>query len=242
MNIGINLAITGTIVVGTSPTVTLGALTLSASSVAEDAAIGTLVGAVQGQTAGSTLSLQDDAGGLFALDGLDVEVAGALDFETATSHNITIRETLAGATNSPNDTVLAITVTDVEEGPSLGPELVTNGGFDADTDWTKMMATISGGKLNLLGETNDDNTSATQNITHPGGGALTFRVSYTLSNMSGTGFRVVWDQLGEVRVANGSYSEDLIVDAPSPTPVLLQLLGVYPTDVQVDDVSVRQVL
>jgi hypothetical protein len=47
-------------------------------------------------------------------------VAGSTptDFETATSHTITVRETLAGASNSPRDTVLTINVTDVAEGGS----------------------------------------------------------------------------------------------------------------------------
>jgi len=96
-------------------TTTLAALTLSASTVAEDATIGATVGAVVGKTASSTLSLTDNAGGKFALSGTNIVTAAALDYETATSHSITIRETLAGATNTPRDTVLTVTVTDVTE-------------------------------------------------------------------------------------------------------------------------------
>lgn len=99
---------------GGSPT--LAPLTLSNSTVAEDAAAGAVVGAIQGTTSGSTLSLMDDAGGKFVIDGGNIEVAGALDYDAATSHSITIRETLSGATNTPNDTVLSITVTNVSEG------------------------------------------------------------------------------------------------------------------------------
>jgi hypothetical protein len=93
---------------------TLSALTLSASTIAEGSAPGVTVGAVQGKTTGSTLSLTDDAGGRFALSG-NTLIAGlvATDYETATSHEITIRETLAGATNTPRDTVLEITVTGI---------------------------------------------------------------------------------------------------------------------------------
>jgi hypothetical protein len=40
-----------------------------------------------------TFSLVDDAGGLFAIDGNDIVVAGALDFETATTHEVTVRVT-----------------------------------------------------------------------------------------------------------------------------------------------------
>ena len=45
------------------------------------------------------------------------------DYETATSHTITVRETLAGATNSPRDTVLTINVTDVTEVDTTAPVL-----------------------------------------------------------------------------------------------------------------------
>jgi len=51
---------------------TLAALTLSSSTVAENATIGTVVGAVVGQTSGSTLSLTGTAGGLFALSGTNI--------------------------------------------------------------------------------------------------------------------------------------------------------------------------
>lgn len=96
--------------------VNLSPLTLAASTIAENSAAGTGVGAVLGKTAGSTLSLIGTAGNRFALSGTNI-VAGATttDFETVASHSITIRETLAEAVNSPRDTVLTITVTDVFE-------------------------------------------------------------------------------------------------------------------------------
>ena len=94
----------------------LNALSLSVASVAEDAVAGTLVGAVQGYTPGASIGLVDDAGGRFVLSGTDI-VTGptGLDYETATSHSITLRETLAEASNSPRDTGLTIAVSDVAE-------------------------------------------------------------------------------------------------------------------------------
>ena len=71
------------------------------NTVAEDAELGTLVGitalASDGDVTNNvvTYSLDDSAGGRFAIDahtGL-ITVAGALDFETAASHTITIRAT-----------------------------------------------------------------------------------------------------------------------------------------------------
>lgn len=103
------------------PATILRTITLSASTVAEDATVGTVVGAIVGRTPGSTLSLTDSASGKFALNGTNIEVAGALDYETATSHNITVRETFLGAIQK--DTIFAITVTDVAEGDALDTKL-----------------------------------------------------------------------------------------------------------------------
>jgi len=108
-------------IVGTGAAATLSALTLAASSIVENSAAGTAVGGILGKTAGSTLSLLNDAGGRFAISGTTL-VAGATgtDYESAASHAITIRETLAGATNTPRDTTLTITVVNQFEAPNLG--------------------------------------------------------------------------------------------------------------------------
>jgi len=95
----------------------LSPLTLSASSLQENSAAGTVVGTIQ-NTSGGTVTITDTAGGRFALGtGGDAGkvVAGATntDYETATTHNITLTETLGESSNSPRNTVLAIAVTDV---------------------------------------------------------------------------------------------------------------------------------
>ena len=93
----------------------------SANEVDEDAGIGDVVGitAVAVDEDGSnntvTYSLSDDAGGLFTIDANTgvVKVAGALDAETATSHNITVVATSADGSTS-NET-FTIDVNDVNE-------------------------------------------------------------------------------------------------------------------------------
>lgn len=94
------------------------ALTLSASTIEEASAEDTVVGAIVGQTAGSTLSLTGTAGNRFKLTGTDI-VAGATatNYATATTHDITIRETLADSANSPLNTTITITVTQAAVGP-----------------------------------------------------------------------------------------------------------------------------
>lgn len=108
------------------PTTTLTALSLSGSTVAENVPAGTIVGAIIGKTPGSTVSLVNDAGGRFSLNGTSIQTGStSLDYETATSHNITIRETLSTATNTPKDTTLTITVQDVTEGTGATLALLT---------------------------------------------------------------------------------------------------------------------
>lgn len=86
-------------------------LTLAAAEIVSGSAAGTVVGAVVGKTSGSALTLTNDAGGRFALSGGNI-VAGmtATDYSSATSHSITIRETLADSSNSPRDSAITITV------------------------------------------------------------------------------------------------------------------------------------
>lgn len=93
-------------------------ISLSVSSVEENVAAGTLVG-VLSVTNGEGIyafTMTNDAGGLFELDVGDdtrVEVAGALDYETATSHEITI-----SADNGVDPAIVrsfTITILDVDE-------------------------------------------------------------------------------------------------------------------------------
>jgi hypothetical protein len=103
----------------------LSALTLSASTIEEASAEDTVVGAIQNTAGGSTVTLTDDAGGRFKISGGNV-VAGATatDYASATSHSITLRETLADSANSPRDTTLTITVTEAAlGGPTNGIQL-----------------------------------------------------------------------------------------------------------------------
>ncbi len=96
--------------------------TWTANSVAENATVGTAVGitATSASDADATnntinYTLDDDAGGLFAIHATTgvVTVNGVLDYETATSHNITARAT--SSDGSFNTQIFSINVTDVNE-------------------------------------------------------------------------------------------------------------------------------
>lgn len=112
-------------------------LTPTTASVAEDVSIGATVLTPTRGRSGSAFSLTVNASGKFAIDPSTgvVTVAGGLDYETATSHAITIRETNAAYPNSPRDTNVTITVTNVFDG-TPGPELSPDPGFDTSGLWT----------------------------------------------------------------------------------------------------------
>jgi hypothetical protein len=105
-------------------------------SAVEDAPLGTVIGGTLSFVdpdvgATGTFSLANDANGLFGISGTNVIITGVLDYETVTSHNITIRITdNAGLTY---DEVFAVTVTDIDETPPPNPppegEIVDDGSF-----------------------------------------------------------------------------------------------------------------
>ena len=89
----------------------------------------------------------------------------------------------------------------------LGGELVTNGGFDTDSDWIKDTGwSISGGSLNGSSTT----TSATQFNTGLVTGKM-YQVVYTISNYVSGSVRIELGSanvsVGTVRSANGTYTE-----------------------------------
>jgi hypothetical protein len=92
-------------------------IVLSENRVPENAAVNTTVGTlsmINPHTGSPVYTLTDDAGGKFKVVGNAIQVAGALDFETAVSHSITIQAT--GVTPAAAPRTLSIVVLDVPEG------------------------------------------------------------------------------------------------------------------------------
>jgi VCBS repeat-containing protein len=106
-------------------------LALSANTVAENAANGTVVGTVSGTDSDTgdtrTYSLTDNAGGRFAINSSTGQITVAnrslLNYESATSHNLTVRVTDSGGLTY--DETFTINVTDVNE---AAPRITSNGG------------------------------------------------------------------------------------------------------------------
>ncbi|MEZ9526521.1 beta strand repeat-containing protein [Enterovibrio norvegicus] len=151
-----------------------------ADVVSESAAIGTSVGVIFNSedadgTDSVSYSLTDDAGGLFTIDPStgEVTVAGALDYETASSHAITVLATSTdGSTSSKNVTIglsddtseFAVTaIADTDGSSSVVSENATMGSSvgitvqaidgDASDSVTYSLLDNAGGKFLINGTT-----------------------------------------------------------------------------------------
>jgi hypothetical protein len=117
-------------------------------------------------------------------------------------------------------------------------ELVTNGDFATDSDWTKGTGwTISGGKANGASAGGD----VTQAISIPIN--KTYRVNYTISNYSSGIFRIILGAYvsGTNRSANGTYTDILTVTNTSSNSLLYLAGDVSAVTLSIDNVSVMEV-
>ena len=179
------------------------------NNVTENAAVGTTVGLTafasdaDATTNSITYSLDDNAGGRFAIDGTTgvVTVAGALDYEAATSHSIIVRATsadLSGTTrgftinvNDANDNapVIAFGQTfSVSEFAAVSDSLGTVSASDVDTVGTLQNWQITGGNSDgvfaintATGEITIANTAKLDYETTP-----TYSLTLTVSDSANT--------------------------------------------------------
>ena len=125
-----------------------------------------------------------------------------------------------------------------------GDELVTNGTFDTDTDWTLGTGwTVSGGKLNSA---TGSSVASSIPLTFSAGKA--YRVSFTVSNyVSGqTGIRLR-DQTFAVSTsvsaaANGVYTGIIVGFSPTGSTFLDVTRSFTNVDLSIDNISVKEVL
>lgn len=117
---------------------------------------------------------------------------------------------------------------------ALGADLVTNGGFAADTDWTKGTGwTIATGVAN-----SDATQSADSDLTQ----ALslvntnTYEVEFKVTNyVAGNVTPVAGDTEGTDRAANGTFTENIVAGAGGD----IDIRGDLDFDGDIDDVTVR---
>ncbi|TKB92562.1 MAG: tandem-95 repeat protein, partial [Nitrospira sp.] len=146
-------------------------LALSGNSVTENAATGTVVGTVTGTDPDSgdikTYSLTDTAGGRFAINSstgvITVANGSLLNYESATSHTVTVRVTDSGGLTY--DEAFAINLTNVNEAPTGADATVT---INEDTSHTFTSANFGFSDVDV-----GDALSAVRIDTLPGSGTLT---------------------------------------------------------------------
>jgi hypothetical protein len=123
--------------------------------------------------------------------------------------------------------------------PILGPELITNGTFDADSDWSKGAGwSISGGSASCDGS-QPANTNLIQNgVTAD---TLIYEVLFTLSGYSAGTVRPIVGVTanGTLRSANGTYKER-ITATDAGGQLICQGNSTFVGNI--DDVSIKQVL
>ena len=117
----------------------------------------------------------------------------------------------------------------------LGPELVTNGSFDTDSDWLKGAGTtISGGAANLDGSLSSSFADALRQVSVFTVGK-TYKVTYTISNYVSGANIIFGDGATEIS-ANGTYTEYI-------TATITNLgfqNGATPITCSIDNVSVKE--
>jgi hypothetical protein len=113
-------------------------------------------------------------------------------------------------------------------------ELVTNGGFDTDTEWTKGTGwTISGGTANCLNGT----SSNLQSVSTPLTFGRVYRVEFTISNYVGGQVAIGnFGADGISRSANGTYTQ-LIVAGETTVRIRAQVSFTG----SIDNISVKEV-
>jgi T5SS/PEP-CTERM-associated repeat protein/VCBS repeat-containing protein len=143
----------------------------AANTLAEDAAPGTVVGltalAIDSNPGDAvTYSLSDDAGGRFAIDSTTgkVTLVGALDYETATSHEITVVATDKGGLTSSH--AFTINVTNVNDNP-VSELTDTDGAANAVAENSAANSTVG---LAVHAADGDAGTTITYSLSDDAGG------------------------------------------------------------------------
>ena len=122
------------------------------------------------------------------------------------------------------------------------PELVTNGGFDTDTVWTKALScTISGGSASVI-----DGGDITQDPIGPYINGHLYRTVFEVTSFSSSGNGVYIRFIGAggdgltgiVRTATGSYTQDITMTATNDQ---LKFRSLSNNECSIDNVSVKEV-
>lgn len=136
-------------------------LRLSGTSVPESATVGTAIGALSVVNPGAgiwTFSKTADPDGKFSLSGATLSLAATVDYETKTSHSVTLRATDGTTTISLTTSIavtnalegtLSLSAATFVEGAVAGTAIGTFAGFDLGAGETMVSITPADGRLAL---------------------------------------------------------------------------------------------
>lgn len=120
---------------------------------------------------------------------------------------------------------------------SLGPELVSNGGFDTDTVWTKGAGWSIGSGVASASSAADATMVSIASVLTSG---KTYLVQYDVTSLTGGGVRTyAGATTGATRSAVGRYQGVIVCGA---TNQIIGVAAVGTTTASIDNVSVREVL
>jgi hypothetical protein len=125
----------------------------------------------------------------------------------------------------------------VPGGDVLGPELVVNGGFDTDTDWTEGTGwSISGGTANGAAGTSSQLTQQAPGLILDG---VTYRMTYTVVAVDAASVDGrLGGTIGPQRTAPVTYTQDLVAGATG----IISIRKTATPNCIIDNVSVKEVL
>lgn len=178
---------------------------------------GTMTYAIVAGDDGALFSINGSSGALAFASAPNYEIPG--DADTDNIYEVTVSATNNGTPALSDTKKLFVTVTDAAD------ETVVNGGFAADTDWTKGAGwTIAGGKAVAT----TASTAISQNVLAAG---ISYDVTYTITRAVGTVTPKCGTVAGITRNASGTYSETIVSNGTT-----LSFLGAGFTGT-LDDVS-----
>jgi len=146
-------------------------LALSANEIAENSTTGTVIGILSATDADNdplSYALTDDAGGKFALvtdEGVTkLVVNGALDYEAATSHEVTVK--VSDGNGGEATQTFTVSVTDVDEGGEQAPHPVIDasalGSVDFPSYVSNFLASADLSDLHIFLDGSEDNHTGTE--------------------------------------------------------------------------------
>lgn len=166
---------------------------------------------------------------------IDVDNANVIYFEDEAQVNFDWVELAIGYICP--DVCIQICLFDIAA-EKFGPELILNGGFDVDADWTKNAWLIVGGRAVL---TDDPASSITQSPTIEVG--VTYRTKYEVVTFAGIAVVVViavGGGTGTGRAAEGIFVENVLTIATSGVAIFGA--APFPGEIAVDNVSVKKII